>query len=310
MEFRHLQYFIAVAEELHFGRAANRLNISQPPLSQQIAQLEKELGVELFYRTKRHTELTPAGRYFLEQTYEILNKLEKTCNDVRKIHQGEKGQLTIGYTGILSKLLLQLIRTYRSKYPKVEIVLQHLSSASQIRSLNENKIKLGFVCPPIESSTLNSRLVGFAPFVAALPSTHPLARDTSPLDLRELKSEPFIMTHRKNEPGYYDTIISICNRSGFSPNVIQEAEGIFTILTLISTGMGVSLVTTLALEYGNSGIVFRPITDDTATMDLSLVWSKNEESPLVNTFLGVYDEMFKDNNKLNMESQQDVAKLS
>ncbi|MDR7079294.1 DNA-binding transcriptional LysR family regulator [Neobacillus niacini] len=298
MELRHLHYFVAVAEELHFGRAAKRLNMSQPPLSQQIAQLEKELEVKLFNRTKRHTELTPAGKYFLEHSYEILNKLERTCNDVRKIHQGEKGQLIIGYTGILSKLLLNLIRTYRSRYSKVEVVLQFLSSASQIQSLTENKIKLGFVCPPIESSNLNSRLVGYAPFVVALPSTHPLAKSTSPLDIRELKSEPFIMTHRKNEPGYYDTIISICNRSGFSPNVIQEAEGIFTILTLISTGMGISLVTTLALEYGNTGVVFRPVLDDTATMDLSMVWRKNEESPLVDTFLGVYDELFNEVNNL------------
>lgn len=298
LELRHLHYFVAVAEELHFGRAAKRLNLSQPPLSQQIAQLEKELEVNLFNRTKRHTELTPAGKYFLEHSYEILNKLERTCNDVRKIHQGEKGQLIIGYTGILSKLLLNLIRTYRSRYSKVEVVLQFLSSASQIQSLTENKIKLGFVCPPIESSNLNSRLVGYAPFVVALPSTHPLAKSTTPLDIRELKSEPFIMTHRKNEPGYYDTIISICNRSGFSPNVIQEAEGIFTILTLISTGMGISLVTTLALEYGNSGVVFRPVLDDTATMDLSMVWRKNEESPLVDTFLGVYDELFNEVNNL------------
>ncbi|MBS4215209.1 LysR family transcriptional regulator [Neobacillus rhizophilus] len=301
MELRHLHYFIAVAEELHFGRAAQRLNMSQPPLSQQIAQLEKELEVELFKRTKRHTELTPAGKYFLEQAYEILNKIEKTSMDVRKIYQGEKGQLYIGYTGILSKLLLQLIRTYRSRYPKVEVVLQHLSSANQIRSLYENKIKLGFVCPPIESSTLNSRLVGYAPFVVAIPSTHPLARDTSPLSLKELESEPFIMAHRKNEPGYYDTIISICNRAGFSPKVVQEAEGIFTILTLVSTGMGLSLVTNLTLEYGNSGIVFRPILDDNAKMDLSLVWRKNEDSPLVTTFLDVFDEMFKNNSNLNVE---------
>ncbi|PAE39101.1 LysR family substrate-binding domain-containing protein [Bacillus sp. 7884-1] len=118
---------------------------------------------------------------------------------------------------------------------------------------------------------MNSRLVGFAPFVAALPSSRPLAMDTSQLDIRELKNEPFVMTHRKNELGYYDTIISICNRVGFSPNVIQKAEGIFTILTLISTGLGVSLVTT---------------------------WRKNEDSPLVDTFLGVYDELFNEANNL------------
>ncbi|MCM3766111.1 LysR substrate-binding domain-containing protein [Neobacillus niacini] len=306
MEFRHLHYFIAVAEELHFGRAAQRLNISQPPLSHQIAQLEKNLGVELFKRTKRHTELTPAGKYLLEQAYEILNKIEKTRIDVQKIHQGEKGQLHIGYTGILSKLILQLIRTYRSRYPKVEIVLQHLSTSNQIRYLYENKIKLGFVCPPIESSQLNSRLVGFAPFVVALPSTHHLANETSPINLKELESEPFIMAHRKSEPGYFDTIISICNRAGFSPKVVQEAEGIFTILTLISTGMGISLVTNLTLEYGNSGIVFRPILNDNAAMDLSLVWRKNEESPLVESFLEVFNELFKDNINLNVDYDQKI----
>lgn len=262
MELRHLRYFIAVAEELNFGKAAQRLNMSQPPLSKQIAQLEQELEVELFSRTKRHTELTPAGKYFLEQAYEIMNKLEKTCNDIRKIHYGEKGILNIGYTGILSKKIIQLIRTFHLRYPKVEVVLQHLSTSNQIQALHDKKIKLGFLCPPIESSNFNSRLVVCAPFMVALPSTHFLAKQDSPIDISTLNSESFIMTPRKSEPGYFDTIISICNRAGFSPKVIQEAEGIFTILTLISAGM-----------------------------DLSLVWRKDEESPIVDKFLSVFNEI-------------------
>ncbi|MFJ8234216.1 LysR family transcriptional regulator [Ureibacillus sp. NPDC094379] len=288
MEFRHLKYFIAVAEELNFGKAAARLNISQPPLSNQIAQLEKELDVKLFSRTKRHTELTPAGKYFLEQSYEMMNKLEQAKNDVRKIYYGEKGILNIGYTGILSKKIIDLIRTYRGKHPEVEVVLHHLSTTNQIQALHEKRIHLGFLCPPIESSHFNSHLVVSAPFMVALPSTHHLAKQKGPINLSDLKSEPFIMSNRKGEPGYYDTIISICNRSGFSPNVIQEAEGIFTILTLISTGMGVSLVTNLTLEYANSGVVLKEIKDQNASMDLTLVWRKEEESPIVETFLGVF----------------------
>ena len=283
------------------------MTASQPPLSQQIAQLEREMEVKLFNRTKHYTELTDAGKVFLEHTYRIFNDLEKACVKAHKVHHGEIGKLEIGFTGVCSKNLLHLISEYRSRFPKVEVVLHHLSTTNQVRAFHENRIQVGFLCLPIESDSLESRFVLKAPFMAALPSTHPLAEDTSPLDMRELKNEPFIMSTQENEPGYYETIVSICNNAGFSPNIIQEAEGINTILSLISAGLGVSLITSLALEHSNKGVKFRKLKGNSA-MDLSMAWRKDESSAIVHNFLTVFDELFGDKSKdgyleeLEMES--------
>lgn len=292
MELRHLKYFIAVAEELHFGKAAIALNMSQPPLSRQIKQLEKEIGAKLFTRTKRSVELTDAGKLFLEQSNQIFNKLESACESARKAHNGEIGKLSIGFSGSWSSELLRLLRDYRSKFPHVEVLLQQLSTTEQVRALNEKRIQIGILCPPIDSDLFNLRVIHHAPFVVALPQNHPLAKDTSPIDPIYLKEEPFIMTPRKTGPGYYDTIISIFHQAGFSPKIVQEAEGVFTILTLVAAEVGVSLVSTLALEHPKPGVVFRNLKDNVTTMDLSLAWRKDESSPIVNTFLNTFEEVF------------------
>lgn len=290
MELRHIKYFIAVAEELHFGKAAARLNMSQPPLSQQINQLENELGVVLFRRTKRSVEMTDAGKAFLDQSYQILNKLEKACEEARNIHKGRVGELNIGLAGSWSSRLLNLLRTYRSKFPDVEVLIHQMSTVSQIKAFQENSIQIGILCPPIDTNDLNLRAIHTVPFYAALPSGHPLAGETYPLDLIKLKGEPFIISPRKVGPGYYDTIISLCNRSGFSPKISQETEGIFNILTLVSMEMGVSLVSQLALEHPREGVVFRELKDKQVTMDLTIAWRKDEDSSIINNFLTIVDQ--------------------
>ncbi|PGY09105.1 LysR family transcriptional regulator [Bacillus sp. AFS031507] len=293
MELRHLRYFVAVAEELHFGKAASRLNISQPPLSMQINQLEGEIGAKLFFRTKHHVELTDAGRIFLEQTYQILEKLEKACIEAAKIHRGEVGQLVIGFTGSLSSQQLQFLRQYRSRFPEVEVILKQMSTTDQVKALLEKRIHFGMLCPPIENNLLNFHIVHRVPFIAAIPSTHPLASETSPLDIRDLKNESFIISPRNIEPGYHDSIISICHQAGFTPKISQEAEGIFTILTLVAAELGVALVTTLVLDHPKQGVVFRDLKDSQTTMDLFLAWRKNDNLHIVDSFLTVFNEFFK-----------------
>ncbi len=290
MELRHLRYFVAVAEELHFSKAAKRLNISQPPLSYQIAQLEEIVGAKLLNRTNRAVELTEAGKYFLENTYHLFNMLERTCEETRRIAQGEAGQLIIGFSGSWSSKLLKFLRYYRSKFPNIKVLLQQSSTSSQVKSLLKKQIDVGILAPPIDSASLNLRTIHLVPFYAALPSSHPLAQKKTPLDLGELKDEPFIMSPRKIGPGYYDTIISMCHQAGFSPNIIQEAEGVFTILTLVSTEIGVSLVSKLALEHPKEGVVFRALKNNSIKMNLSLAWRKNEESPIIKAFVATFDE--------------------
>lgn len=286
IELRHLHYFMAVAEELHFGNAAKRLNISQPPLSQQIIQLEKEIGVRLFNRNSRSVELTPAGKHFLKETQEILAKIKTGIEDTRNIHAGEAGVLKVAFTGSLHASLIKLIRLHRTRYPAIKVTLHPMSSAEQLKALAENEIHIGFICPPIANPALSFQLIYSAPFVAALPKDHPLAAFHGPLDIQELKNEPFIMAPRRLEPGYYDTIISICLSGDISPAIHQEAEGVTHILSLVSAGIGVTLVTEIAQqEYPKNGIVYRPIKGNTQKMDLYLAWNHTADSPLTKVFI-------------------------
>ena len=168
-----------------------------------------------------------------------------------------------------------------------------MSTTDQVQALLEKRIHFGMLCPPIENNLLNFRIVHRVPFIAALPSAHPLASETLPLDIRNLKNESFIISPRNIEPGYHDSIISLCHQAGFIPKISQEAEGIFTILTLVAAELGVSLVTKLVLDHPKQGVVFRDLKDSQTTMDLFLAWRKNDNSPIVNSFLTVFNELFK-----------------
>jgi DNA-binding transcriptional LysR family regulator len=291
MELRHLKYFLAVAEELHFGRAAKRLNISQPPLSSQINQLEEEIGAKLLSRNKRNVELTEAGKHFLEKTYQILKMLDKTCEETREIDSGIVGELNIGFTGLWNKYLINFLFNFRSSYPDVKPVLYQMSTSDQLQSLKERQTQIGFLCPPIDTSFLNFHLIHRFPFVVALPASHPLAHDDSLIDVLELKNESFIMTDRKLEPGYYDTIISLCNQAGFTPRITQEASGVFTILSLVATGLGVTIVSSLSLEYKVPGVVYKELKGDLPNIEYTMVWRKDEDSPIVKNFCMMVDKL-------------------
>src|SRR3954453_15892050 len=203
MELRHLRYFVAVAEELHFGRAARRLQLAQPPLSRQIQGLEQELGVRLLERTKRHVELTPAGKVFLEHARKLLTEADHAVAAARRAARGEIGRLAIGFVGAATySALPELLRVFHTRFPDVELVLYEMTSAHQHDALREGRIEVGFVRPAIPDDTLARRVARGEPLVAALPAGHRLARRDEPIPLSDLAGEPFILFPRDPRPSF------------------------------------------------------------------------------------------------------------
>ncbi|MFN6572223.1 LysR family transcriptional regulator [Nostoc minutum NIES-26] len=286
MELRHLRYFIAVAEELHFSKAAERLHIAQPPLSQQIQQLEAELGVELFHRkTKRQVQLTQAGQVFLQETYQLLAHLEKAIELTQRMGRGEKGQLRVGFTSLVTyNLLPQILRKFREKYPEVELVLQELTTTQQEQALQNRHIHVGFAHPPLEDNTLNQECIQQEPLVVALPETHPLTQQER-IPMRSLADEFFIMFPRHLGPGLYDQIVSLCQQGNFSPKITQEAIQMQTIIGLVSAGMGIAIVPSSLQNLQRSGVIYRPIEEKTPLIETTIVWQEEEITPVLSEFL-------------------------
>ena len=203
MELRHLRYFVTVAEELHFGRAAQRLQIAQPPLSQQIRQLEEELGVQLFHRTKRSVQLTEAGQLFLEEACQILTRAEQAIQIVQRADRGETGRLTLGFVGSATYSVLPVVlKVFRKRFPEVLLSLHEMTTTQQVQALHEDRIHLGFVRPPIHEQELMIESILKEPFVAVLPKFHRLANETQ-ISLRSLANDPFILFPRYLGSGFY-----------------------------------------------------------------------------------------------------------
>jgi DNA-binding transcriptional LysR family regulator len=288
MELRHLRYFIAVAEELHFSKAAEKLHIAQPPLSQQIQQLEAELGVELFHRkTKRQVQLTEAGQVFLQEAYQLLAQLERAIKLTQRTGRGERGELRIGFTSLVTYDVLPVIlRRFREEFPEVELVLQELTTSQQEQALRDRFIHLGFAHPPLEDSTLSQECIHKASLIVALPEIHPLAKQKS-ISVRSLANESFIMFPRHLGPGLYDQILNLCQTGNFNPKVTQEAIQMQTIIGLVSAGMGIAIVVSSLQKLQRSGIVYRPIAEKTPAIETAMVWQLDNITPILRQFFQV-----------------------
>lgn len=287
MELRHLRYFVTLAEELHFGRAAERLHIAQPPLSQQIRQLEIELGFDLFHRTKRKVQLTQAGLVFLEEAQQILKQLEQAIQIGRQTSRGEIGQLAIGFVSSAAyNVLPKILRTFRSSFAGVALELRELTTFQQVQWLREGRIDVGFIRPPIEETGFHTETIFREPLVVALPETHPLATKLT-LSLASLCSEPFILFSRINAPGLYDTIISLCQQAGFSPMVVQEAIQMQTIVSLVAAEMGVAIVPASLQHLQRTGVVYKIVQELTKEVPLNMIWRQDDISPTVQRFIEV-----------------------
>ncbi len=253
MELRHLRYFIAVAEELHFGRAATRLLIVQPSLSQQIRQLEEELGFPLLRRTKRSVELTDAGKVFLAAAQGILVQVQEAKRAAQRAYRGEVGRLVVGYISSSTyDLLPVMLRAYRERFPHVEIVLRELTTPVQIRALEEDEIQVGLLRLPISTPLVDVEVVRREPIVCVLPEGHPLARQER-IAVSMLANEPFVLQSRQHGGGYYVQLMKLCLASGFSPNVVQEVTETHTIVGLVAAGAWYAFSDCAKLPDGGTG---------------------------------------------------------
>ena len=287
MELRHLRYFIVVAEQLHFSRAAAILHIAQPPLSQQIQSLENELGVPLLVRTKRSVQLTPAGKVFLMEAKRVIAQVERAIAAAHQAHSGVLGQLDIGFVGTaIAETLPAILKAFRECYPLVETKLQNLVTTEQVQALHEGQIQVGILHPPILDASLNLEIICREPLVVVLPADHALARqeNIAPAQLRE---ETFVMYPRTWNPGLFDQIINLCQHAGFSMRLGQEALGWESIISLVAADFGLSIVPVSSQLLRNVGVAYRPLQGVTPTFDLALAWLSGNDSPLLHNFLQI-----------------------
>ncbi|AGY59358.1 LysR family transcriptional regulator [Gloeobacter kilaueensis] len=291
MELRHLRYFLAVAEELHFGRAAARLHIAQPPLSQQIQALEQEIGVSLFERGRRPVQLTYAGQVFLESIRPVLAAVEQAVLTARQASRGEVGRLVVGFVSAAAySLLPDTWRVFRERYAEVTLVLNELPQDTQLRALYEDRIDVGFVYLPLLDAEIAHLSILQQPLVAALPANHPLASYPI-IALEQLRAEPFILFPRQFGPSYYDQLVGLCFEAGFSPKVVQEANNIQTTIHLVAGGIGVALVPASVRNFQRSGVVYRELADPKAQVEVAAIWRENNASPVLEAFLNVVREV-------------------
>ena len=290
MELRQIQYFLAVAEELSFIRAAERLQITQPPLSRQIRQLEEELGVELFRRTKRRVELTETGRAFLEEARQILAQVEQGVHVAQRASRGEIGRLVVGFEGSSTYDVIPLsLKSYRERFPEVDLVVYAMTTEEQIQALLEGRIGIGFVVSPLNDRRLTIEIILREPLVLALPENHPLAV-RSMVRVRELEVEPFIMFQRNRGCGLYDQVIAVCQRAGFSPRVIQEADEMQVMLGFVAAGFGIALFSASVEKFQRPGVVYRALQPPTPKLSLALAWRRDAPSAVLQAFVEVVRE--------------------
>ena len=292
MELRHLRYFVAVAEELHFGRAARRLGMAQPPLSQQIKAMEEEIGAVFLKRTKRQVDLTAAGRVFLIEARKTLAQAEQAVRAAQRAARGEIGQLSVGFvcSAVYGKVP-SIFRLMRSRYPEVSLLLQELTSEEQVEAMKKNEIDIGLIRPPLQAAeSLALRIIWREPLMAALPAGNPLSLQEE-IAVEELAQESFILIPRHVAPGFYDQSIRICAQAGFSPKIVQEARTTPTIVSLIAGGMGVSLLPDSLRSLQRAGVVYRPLRAPAPATDMAVLWRPDDPSPTLRSFLEIVWEV-------------------
>jgi DNA-binding transcriptional LysR family regulator len=287
IELRHLKYFIAVAEELNFGRAAQRLYITQPSLSRQIVSLEGELGFALFTRDKRQIQLTEAGQLFLTEAQQIIVRFDRGMNIARRISSGELGQLRIGFQGSSVYDIIPLsIRAFREQFPQVQLSISSIPTSEQIELIHNGNLDLGFVVPPISDNTLHLETILAEPLVLVLPENHPLAKDAE-IPLAAIANEPLVLASRDRGCGLHEQILQFYEREGLHPNVVHAAREMQVMLGFVAAGMGISLLPTSVKNLQRRGIVYRTLTPNAPMAELAITWHRENNTATLNRFLAI-----------------------
>ena len=279
IELRHLRYFIAVAEELHFGRAAQRLNISQPPLSQQIQILEQQIGARLFARTNRSVQLTSAGEQFLTDARLIMQNVAQAADKAARLHRGDEGELRIGFTSSAPFItaVSDALYTFRQQYPGVHIQMQEINTRQQLQPLHEGRLDLGVMRNTPLPETLDHQLMLREPLCAVLPRDHRLAGRAA-ISVKELAEEPFVFFDPQVGTALYTEILGLLQRYNISPNIAQEVGEAMTILGLVATGLGVSILPTSFSRIRLEDVSWVALEEQDAWSEVWLVWSRRREA--------------------------------
>jgi DNA-binding transcriptional LysR family regulator len=307
LELRHLRYFVAVAEELHFSRAAKRLHMAQPPLSQQIRKLEQYIGHPLFTRNSRTVALTQAGEMLLERSRYLLRRLEDDLETVRRLGRGEIGTLTIGFIGsAMLTVLPTLIGSYRRRFPKVDLRLRELTTSSLVDAIHQGAVDLGFLRDAGPTEGLMVEQVTAERFVVALAKAHPLA-NRKKLSLAELKGEPLILFARELGPMAWDKTIALCETSGFRPAIVQDAPEWLTVLRLVSSGLGFSIAPACVATIQTPGVVCRELTKCPISTNIELARRSDHLNPIMEAFLAEAHEIFRGIRRQNSDTRHSLG---
>jgi DNA-binding transcriptional LysR family regulator len=284
MDYRRLRYFLVLAEELHFGRAAARLNMAQPPLSQQIRKLENELGVELLHRERgRPVELTDAGQALLHEGRRALVQAERAASAAQRAGRGEVGHLRVGFAPSAAiDVLPNIVRAFTARFSAIGLSLIELESEKQAAELRVSELDVGLIRPPVEETGLVSELISEEPLVVVLPEGHPLAV-CDVVEIADLSSESFVMSPRGVAPGWYDEILALCRGHGFSPQIVQEVTTIQARMGLVAAGVGISLLPGSIRSLHRAGVVVIPV--NAPPVELRLAWREESRSSILDSFL-------------------------
>jgi DNA-binding transcriptional LysR family regulator len=289
VDLRHLRSFLAVAEERHFGKAARRLDMAQPPLSRQIQLLEAELGFLLFDRSRRRVELTPAGVALVPHARRVFDALDLGVQEARRAAAGQTGRIAVGYlASVALSGLAELVGAFRARSPDVDIVLHELTLSEQMEGIKAGRLDVGFLRGPLCDPQLSSRLVRSEALMVILPAGHALAAHRR-LSLSQLAAEPFVAYPRNRGPAYFDLLMRLCYDAGFTPRIVQEATQL-DIVSLVAAGFGVAIVPGSLRHARRPGAVFRPIVGAPRT-DVLVAWRPDDASPVLRDFLDVLREV-------------------
>ncbi len=291
MKLHLLRYFSVLAEELHFGRAADRLAITQPPLSSAIKALEDELGVRLLERDSKHVALTPAGAAFLAEVRVILERIDRASETVRAVAGGLRGRLDVGITGsMVYREVPSIVKRFAQRMPGIEVTLREMSTSEQLDALQHGQLHAGFINSATVPDSLSSLPLNADPLVCCLPADHPLAT-ADKLELTQLAQERFVMFSRDVSPANHDNVVAAFSRAGIHPRMCHATRQWLTILALVAKGMGVSLVPACMANAVAAGVRFVPLSGPVTLVPALLAWPADQRMPALAAFVSVAQEV-------------------